>query len=664
MSLPTAVTDVLCQISQSVADSLVEKLESTSIVDSPDNPDDSWANTIQHQPSYLQVMAEYWQRQEKREQQLSDSGPIPQPELLDRSAQSHRILELLREWQAEKVQTQLEELPHIWQQDAWFSQLSQQATRQILRSQTAQYRLLILTAPLNISKSCPPTFHEDLTMEFGDAMERFFDRHYPLISNSSTHLPAPVEFYPDYFPQPISKIHVCMTREILDPIPTAILYTNINSSQINIHIAVWTPANPHVIFHPLPAWNWQAAKTALAASGIDPANILKTIGQIAIAIHQVIAGFIADWYYLQVNPLSEPRLFNLETYFPNHSIETSWVQPYITCLRKIQQQQIPSMVKQVSDRVYLEKIKSFHYIRTLTGHSSWVDSLAISQDGKILVSGSYDNTIKLWDLSTGKPLHTLVGHGSTVFSVAISPDRQTVVSGSDDGTIKLWNATNAELIRTLRDSDSPRDSATKIHSIAITQDGQKFVSAGDDRVVKIWRSDGNLLHDLTGHAHKVEVVKISPDDRTIVSGSDDGTIKLWDLQTGKLIRSINGDFTAIYALAISSDGQTIISGHGQKQIKLWHLETGQLIRTLYSNFGAVYALAISPDRQILATADFLGESLGNQIVAIQLWDLATGRVIHTLPEHSHRIFSLCFSPDSKTLVSASEDKTIKIWQCE
>jgi WD40 repeat protein len=115
---------------------------------------------------------------------------------------------------------------------------------------------------------------------------------------------------------------------------------------------------------------------------------------------------------------------------------------------------------------------------------------------------------------------------------------------------------------------------------------------------------------------------------------------------------------------ISPNGETIITGHSQKEIKIWHFKTGQLIRTLQGNFGAVYALAISPDNQTLASADFLGESLGNQTVVIQLWHISTGQLLHTLSGHSSRIFSLCFSDDGKTLISASEDKTIKIWQCD
>lgn len=683
MSLPTAVVDVLWQISQSTAYGLVAKLEQTPI--GSDNATSGIAEfdaviaTMQNHPSYLEAIRVDSQGQEQRKQQVSDreakhsakhrdaelDPDLDQQALKKQYQYSQQVLEGLRSWQAEKIQIKLQELPQIWQQDRWIARLSQLATEHILRSQATQHRLLILAAPLKISKTCALIFHEDLTIQFADQLERFLASHYPLTTNSPTSIPAPVEFYADYFPEPISKLNLCMTQKILGLIPTAIIYTNINESQMNCHIGFWTPANLKIAFYPVPSWNWQAARTTLEASGMNPGQALIMIQEIAIAIHQVLAGFIADWYYLKITPFYKPQLFQVHEALTKHGIKNHWIQPYINCLRNIQQKQTTKMNPDKEVQYGVNQIQSFRCIRTLTGHTSWVGAVAISQDRKTLISGSYDNTIKLWDLSTGESISTLIGHNSTVYSVAMSPDRQTVISGSDDGTIKLWNSATGELTRSLRDSPSQRDAATKVQSVAMTQDGQKFVSAGDDRTVKIWQLDnGQLLHSLTGHSNKVEVVAIAPDNQTIVSGSDDGTIKMWDLETGKLNRTIEGHFKGIYSLVISPNGETIITGHSQKQIHIWHFKTGELIRTLQGNFGAVYALAINPDNKTLASADFLGESLGNQTVAIQLWDISTGQLLHTLSGHSNRIFALCFSDDGQTLISASEDKTIKIWQCD
>jgi WD40 repeat protein len=682
MSLTTFVMESLWQSSHATAQSLPEKLEPTltglekawaPIALSEDNQ--AVQQTLLEINRYQNLISEYCQRETKREQQLEKESQHPENEesirqiqqegLQDRTEQTKLILENLRESQWEKIQYQLEQLEQIWQKESWLCRLSQTVTQKILRSHQKQHRLLILVAPCKISQTCPETFHENLTLQLPDQLERFFHHYYPLGGNSPIAPASPVEFYGSYFPEPISKINLSMIQEIFAPIPTVILYTNITDTQMNVHLGFWTPANSHIAVYPLPSWNWQAAKISLEAEGIDDVKALEVIQEIAIAIHQVLAGFVADWYYLTVNPLSAPRLFYLENHAPENGISWELIQPYTHCLRTIQKQQMVKLQQAIAPELDREKIRSFQQRGILNGHSSWVDAVAISQDGQTLVSGSYDNTIKLWDLPTGQSVYTLVGHSSTVHSVAISADKKTVVSGSDDGTIKVWNTATGELIRTVKDGTSQRNAVTKVQSVSISQDGHKLVSGGDDRTVKIWQVEtGNLVQTLYGHSHKVEVVAISPDNQKIVSGSDDGTIKIWQLETGALIHTIHGDFRGIYALQISANGQTIVSGHGQKQIKIWQLETGELVRTLYGNFGAVYAVAISPDSKTVATADFLGDALGHQTVAIQLWDIATGELIHTLPEYSNRILALCFSPDGKTLISASEDKTIKIWQCD
>ncbi|MDF5730295.1 MAG: serine/threonine protein kinase, partial [Rhizonema sp. PD38] len=124
---------------------------------------------------------------------------------------------------------------------------------------------------------------------------------------------------------------------------------------------------------------------------------------------------------------------------------------------------------------------SFFLERTLTGHSSWVISVAISPDGNTLASGSNDKTIKLWNLATGEQTRTLQGHSDLVHSVAISPDGKTLTSGSVDKTIKLWNLATGEQIRTLQGhSDS-------VISVAISPDGKTLASGSFDKTIKIWR---------------------------------------------------------------------------------------------------------------------------------------------------------------------------------
>ncbi|BAY98045.1 protein kinase [Tolypothrix tenuis PCC 7101] len=288
--------------------------------------------------------------------------------------------------------------------------------------------------------------------------------------------------------------------------------------------------------------------------------------------------------------------------------------------------------------------------RTLPVHSSLVRSVAISPDGKTLVSGGY-KTIKLWNLETGKEIRTLTGHSGNVSSVAISPDGKTLVSGSEDKTIKLWNLETGKEIRTLtRDSDL-------VSSVTISPDGKTLVSGSADNNIKLWNLEtGEEISTLTGHSDKVSSVAISPDGKTLVSGSYDKTIKLWNLETKKEIPTLTKKHSdSVSSVAISPDGKTLASS-ADNTIKLWNLLTGEKIHTFTGHSDLVSSVAISPDGKTLIS--------GSWDKTIKLWNLETGKEIRTLAGHSDKVSSVTISPDGKTLVSGSWDETVKLWQLE
>ncbi|MFN6528315.1 serine/threonine-protein kinase [Nostoc sp. ChiSLP03a] len=293
---------------------------------------------------------------------------------------------------------------------------------------------------------------------------------------------------------------------------------------------------------------------------------------------------------------------------------------------------------------------SFFLERTLTGHSNPVDSVAFSRDGNTLASGSYDKTIKLWNLATGEQIRTLTGHSDKIWSVAISPDGKTLVSGSEDKTIKLWNLATGEQIRTLTGYSN------FVISVAISPDGKTLASGSGDKSIKLWNlATGEQIRTFSRHSNLVFSVAISPDGKTLASGSQyDGTIKLWNLATGEQIRTLKAHSDTIWSVAFSPDGKTLVSGSEDKTIKLWDLEIGEQIRTLSGHSHTVYSVAISPDGKTLAS--------GSRDNTIKLWNLETGEQIRTLTGHYYEVISVVFSPDGKTLVSASWDKTIKIWR--
>jgi WD40 repeat protein len=289
-------------------------------------------------------------------------------------------------------------------------------------------------------------------------------------------------------------------------------------------------------------------------------------------------------------------------------------------------------------------------IRTLTGHNNYVNSVSISNDSKTIVSGSGDNTIKVWDLETPEAEPLSLTHGSPVLSVSISNDSKTIVSGSDDKTIKVWNLQTGELIRTLTGHGG------SVLSVSISSDGKTVVSGSDDKTIKVWNLEtGELIRTLSGHDSLVNSVSISNDSKTIVSGSFDNTIKVWNLETGALIRTLKGHNSLVNSVSISNDSKTIVSGSEDSTIKVWNLETGEEIRTLTGHNGPVRSVSISNDGTIVS---------GGDDNTIKVWNLQTGELIRTLTGHGGPVRSVSISNDSKTIVSGSDDNTIKVWNLE
>ena len=193
-------------------------------------------------------------------------------------------------------------------------------------------------------------------------------------------------------------------------------------------------------------------------------------------------------------------------------------------------------------------------IRTLEGHSYSVTSVAITSDDSKIVSGSWDKTIKIWDLNTGELLKTLKGHSDSVSSVAITSDDSKIVSGSIDNTIKVWDLNSGELLNTLE-----RHYST-VNSMAISSDNSKIVSGSGDNTIKVWDlNSGELLNTLEGHSSSVNSVAITSDNSKIVSGSWDKTIKVWDLHQGKYYLSNKFD-ASISSIAFSKSKNLMALG--------------------------------------------------------------------------------------------------------
>jgi WD40 repeat protein len=302
--------------------------------------------------------------------------------------------------------------------------------------------------------------------------------------------------------------------------------------------------------------------------------------------------------------------------------------------------------------VKLWNVESDKELKTLSGYSYSVRSVSFSPDSKTLAaSGSYDKTVKLWDVESGKELKTLSGHFSDVWSVNFSPDGKTLASGSSDNTVKLWDMESGKELKTLSGHSS------YVTSVSFSPDGKTLASGSYDKTVKLWDLEsGKELKTLSGHFSHVWSVSFSPDGKTLASGSSDNTVKLWDMESGKELKTLSGHFESVWSVSFSPDGKTLASGSSDNTVKLWDLESGKELKTLRGHSDDVRSVSFSPDGKTLAS--------GSSDRTVKLWDLESSKELKTLSGHSDSVKSVSFSPDGKTLASGSSDNTVKLWDLE
>lgn len=256
--------------------------------------------------------------------------------------------------------------------------------------------------------------------------------------------------------------------------------------------------------------------------------------------------------------------------------------------------------------------------RSLSGHGHFVTDVVMSSDGQFALSGSWDKTLRLWDLNTGATTRQFTNHTKDVLSVAFSADNRQIVSGSRDKTIKLWN-TLAQCKYTITD-DCHSDWVSCVRFSPSNQN-PIIVSAGWDKTVKVWNlANCKLKTNHLGHSGYINAVTVSPDGSLCASGGKDGNAMLWDLNEGKHLYTLEGN-DIINALNFSPNRYWLCAAVGPL-IKLWDLEDKRVVDEL------------KPD------------VVGNQSQKAQ----------------PPQCISLAWSSDGQTLYAGYTDNMIRVWQ--
>lgn len=249
-------------------------------------------------------------------------------------------------------------------------------------------------------------------------------------------------------------------------------------------------------------------------------------------------------------------------------------------------------------------------------HDGAVRALAVTPDGRRLVTGGDDHAIRIWDLASGRQERTLQGHIDSVRAVAVTPDGRRIISGGTYDVVRVWDLRTGLLVHTL----AAQAGCRAIYAVAVTKDGRRAVWAGAGSSIQVWDlAGGRAEHTLMSRDGNVRALAITPDGKFALSGGDGGIVQVWDLGTGLLARALDGHASPVLAIAVTPDGRRVVSGGHDNTVQVWDLASGRLELMLWGHTGPVDAVAVTPDgKRVLS---------GGLDRTVRMWDLSDGREI-------------------------------------
>jgi RNA polymerase sigma factor (sigma-70 family) len=334
-------------------------------------------------------------------------------------------------------------------------------------------------------------------------------------------------------------------------------------------------------------------------------------------------------------------------------------------------------------------------------HGFPVNCLSFSPDGKTLAAGDTGNTLRVWDVATGKKLFQPGEKEGSGYAVAFSPDGKMLAAGGRDDTIALWDPANWKV--KLREFKVPGEA---FFSVAFSPDGKTLAGGTllgfNKGIIHLWDvPTGKETGRLEGHQNCVTCLAFSPDGKTLASACDDKTVRLWEVATAKELHQIKAHPWRIWSVIFSPDGKAVVTaGQGvdtAEPMRVWDVATGREVRRIESpeRYGFRY-LAFSPDGKSLVSSGAYSPRLwdwatGKQLrqygtregsrawggpvaftadgktlavaaeASIGLWAVDGDKALR--PENGHwaGVDAVAFLPDGRTLVSSGFDGTIRLW---
>ena len=288
----------------------------------------------------------------------------------------------------------------------------------------------------------------------------------------------------------------------------------------------------------------------------------------------------------------------------------------------------------------------------LRGHTDKVTSIALSPDGRVIASASFDGTIRLWDIKTGQTIKELSISKMPLFAVSFSPDGQYIAYSyavDEDCSIYIWNLNKNCHQCVLKGHESV------IRSISFSHDGSSLVSASNDGTVRIWDiSKGKCKKVMCDEGKFMLSAVYSPDGSYIAAASYDKYVRIWSAVSGKLIHKLDGHTDIVTNVAFSPDGRMLASGSEDNTICIWDTNTWECKRVLKGHNRFVTSTVFSPDGLFLVSGSLDG--------TLRFWETEEGQCVCVLKGHTDRVNTVLFHQGGRLVISSSDDATIRIWE--